>query len=210
MSNAEHAPDFRPLSAILRDLGHGAGEGETVMLGEIVERFGRRAFGALLFVFSAPNLLPLPPGASTLLGAPLVLLAPQVAIGVRTPWLPRALRRRRISRRALDQAFARLAPGLERIENASRPRLTWMFGPFGDRMIGLVCTALALVLILPIPFGNMLPAAAVAVLSLSLAQRDGVLTLVGYGLAATSGGVLFVTAGAVVQGVRRLAEMAGG
>ena len=50
-----------------------------VSVGEIVDRFGTRAFGALLFIFALPNLLPLPPGSSTVLGAPLLLLAPQVA-----------------------------------------------------------------------------------------------------------------------------------
>lgn len=200
--------DDRSLTEILRDLYQA--ESEHVSIGEMVEGFGRRAFGALLFVFSVPNLLPLPPGSSTILGAPLVLLSPQVAIGIRAPWLPRKLRARQIARRDLDRAFSRLLPWLERIEKASRPRLTWMFGSVGDRLIGLVCTALALVLILPIPLGNMLPAATVGVLSLSLIQRDGVLALIGYLLAAASAAVLFLTAGAVIAAAQRLIGIFGG
>jgi hypothetical protein len=195
------------ISQVLSDLCAG-GEG-SVTVREIVEAFGSRAFGALLFIFSAPNLLPLPPGSSTVLGAPLVLLAPQVAIGVSAPWLPRKMGERRIKRSRLKSAFERLAPWLRRIEKASKPRLGFLFGPVGDRVIGLVCTALALVLILPIPFGNMLPAAAVSILSLSLALRDGVLALAGYALAGISATVLALAAGAVAEGVRRLAEMVG-
>lgn len=200
--------DVRSLTEILRDLCQA--DGDTVALGEIVEAFGRRAFGALLFVFSVPNLLPLPPGSSTVLGAPLVLLAPQVAIGVRAPWLPKKLKARRIARKDLDRAFSRPMPWLERVEKASRPRLTWMFGPVGDRLIGLICTLLALVLILPIPLGNMLPAAAVGVLSFSLFQRDGVLALVGYLLTAASAAVLALTAGAVIAAAHRLLGIFGG
>lgn len=198
--------DVRSLTEILRDLCDGEGE---LTIGDIVEAFGRRAFGALLFVFSVPNLLPLPPGSSTVLGAPLVLLAPQVAIGVRHPWLPRKLKARRLSRRDLAKAFDRLIPWLDRIEQASRPRLTWMFGSVGDRLIGLACTLLALVLILPIPFGNMLPAATVGVLSLALIQRDGALAALGYGLFAASVGVLVMTANVAVAAAQRLMNIFG-
>ena len=45
---------------------------------------------------------------------------------------------------------------------------------------------LALVLALPIPFGNMLPGLAIATLSLALIQRDGLLGVLGYVLAASS------------------------
>lgn len=203
------APDdneVRSLTEILRDLCDGDGE---VTIGEIVEAFGRRAFGALLFVFSVPNLLPLPPGSSTILGAPLVLLAPQVAIGVRHPWLPKKLKARKLSRRDLAKAFDRLIPWLDRIEQASRPRLTWMFGPVGDRLIGLASTLLALVLILPIPFGNMLPAATVGVLSLALIQRDGILAIIGYALFAASVGVLVMTANVAIAAAQRLMNIFG-
>src|SRR5690606_36314235 len=119
-----------------------------------------------LFVFSVPNLLPLPPGSSTVLGAPLVIITPQLAIGARRPWLPRAVAERHIDRAALTQAFSRVIPGLEQVEKLLAPRWSFMFGPVGDRMIGLICFLLSLVLILPIPLGNMLPAASVSVFAL--------------------------------------------
>ena len=84
------------------------------------------------------------------------------------------------------------------------PRLSFLFGPVGDRLIGVVCTLLALVLILPIPLGNMLPAAAIAALGLSLVQRDGALALGGYLLAALSVTVLILSAGAAMAAARHL------
>jgi hypothetical protein len=175
-----------------------------ITVGDIVGRFGSRAFGALLFLFAAPNLLPLPPGSSSVLAAPLVLLSPQVAVGVQSPWLPKSIRRRRINPASLRRVFQRLTPWLARIEQASRPRLGFLFGSVGDRAIGVICTLLALVLILPIPLGNILPAAAISVLSLSLALRDGVLALVGYGLAGLSATVLALAAGVVVEAAQRV------
>ncbi len=76
----------------------------------------------------------------------------------------------------------------------SRPRLSFLFGSVGERAIGLVCTLLALVLILPIPLGNILPAVAVSVLSLALVQRDGALAIFGYLLAGLSGSILVFAA----------------
>jgi hypothetical protein len=190
------------ISSVLRELCADADGRSTI--GEIVERFGRRAFGALLFVFSTPNLLPLPPGSSTVLGAPLVLLAPQVAMGVQSPWLPAFVHHHEVSGADLSRTFGRLLPWVERIERVSQPRLAFLFGPVGDRVIGAVCTLLALVLVLPIPFGNLLPAAAVAVLSFALVQRDGVLALLGHLLALASLGVLVLTAGALTAAVKHL------
>lgn len=195
------------ISSILRELC--ADPEAELTVGQIVRRFGRRAFGAVLFLFSTPNLLPLPPGSSTVLGAPLVLLAPQVALGVQSPWIPKGLASRKITGAALAATFGRMLPMVERAERFSRPRLSFMFGPVGDRAIGLVCTLLALVLILPIFGANMLPAAAVGVLSLSLVQRDGVLALIGYLLAAASAGVLVLMTSAVVLAVQKLLQLIG-
>lgn len=196
------AEERKPLSQLLRELAEPR-EG-VIRVEEIVERFGRRAFGGVLFAFSIPNLLPLPPGSSTVLGLPLVLVAPQVMLGSDSLWLPRAVRRRGVDRAALGKGFDRLLPWLEKIETLLAPRLDWLFGPFADRVTGLVCTLLALVLILPIPLGNLLPAAAVALLSLGLIQRDGIVLLLGYATAAASAGVLVLSAHAVAAAVRKL------
>jgi len=194
----------KPLSQILVELVDGPDH--TVTIGEIVEAFGRRAMGALLFIFATPNLLPLPPGSSTILGAPLVLIAPQMALGVRQVWLPGKTAARRISAATLHRTFARIEPWLTRIEHVSKPRLGFLFGPIGDRVLGVVCSTLALVLILPVPLGNLLPAAAIATLSLSLVLRDGLLAILGYALAAASWTVLVMGGAVIVAFALHLAD----
>lgn len=98
-----------PLSALL--LTAAEGPGGSVTLGELVAHFGPRAFGAVLFVFAMPNLLPLPPGTSTLLGARLLLLAPQLALGRRKPWIPDRLARQAVDRETIGRMCRRAAPG---------------------------------------------------------------------------------------------------
>lgn len=197
----------RPLSALLADIGDDPDP--VVTIGEIVHRLGRRSFGALLFIFAAPNWLPLPPGSSTFLAAPLILLAPQIALGIHGPWLPRFVDRRTLRRKDLAGALSKLIPTLERIEKVSRPRLIFLFGPVGDRLIGLTVTLLSLVLLLPIFLGNMAPAAAIAAFGLALIQRDGVLALIGYAIAGVSVGLLVVGWNVAVAFIEHILRVVG-
>ena len=179
----------------------------VLTVGQMLEQFDSRAFGAMLLVFGLLNCLPLPPGSSTILSLPILLLAPQIAWGSDIPWLPRKLVEHPLKRDDLRGLFRRLTPIVRRMELVTRPRLEILFGPIGERLIGVVCTLLALVLVLPIPLGNLAPGATVAVLALALLQRDGLLALLGYLMAAVSVGLLVVSAGVVAAAVERLLHM---
>lgn len=174
---------------------------DVTTIGDLVDHFGPRAFGASLLVFAMPNLLPLPPGSSSVLGLPLLLIAPQLAFGADHPWIPAGLARRPVDRKAVGDLLRRAAPWVARIEQVTTRRFGFMFGPVGDRLIGTVCTLLACVLFLPIPLGNLLPALAIAVLAMGLTQRDGLLTLLGYLFAAASAAVLVAGGHLVAAGV---------
>ena len=204
MSQAELCPDEESvtLSALLAQLAQRPEA--DLSIDDLVGHFGARAFGATLFVFAIPNLLPLPPGSSTVLGMPLLLLAPQLACGKSEPWLPGSIRRRIIARSALATVYQRIGPWLTKVERLTTRRLAFLFGGPGDMLIGLICTALAAVLILPIPLGNLLPATAIAILGLSLVHRDGALAVVGYLTAAISFGVLMLSGQVVMAAVSRL------
>lgn len=186
-----------PLSAVLQDISELPEP--QVSVEELMEKFGGRAIGALLFVFGLACMLPLPPGATTIFGLPLLLLAPQLVIGASAPWLPERVKRRTLSTSDLRKGLPKLIPTLRKVEAISRPRIGLLFGPVGERLIGLVCTALAIVLILPIPGGNILPAMAVSALSFALIQRDGLIALLGYALAVTSASVLVLAAHIIVR-----------
>jgi hypothetical protein len=201
MSDTTHPADVRepeqPLSAVLVDIcEHGE---DRISVEELTQRFGGRAIGALLFIFGLACMLPLPPGATTIFGFPLVLLAPQLIIGASAPWLPDGVKHRTISTTHLKEGLPRLIKWLRKVEAVSKPRLTLLFGAVGERLIGLIILALALVLILPIPGGNILPAMAVSALAFALIQRDGVIALVGYALAITSASVLVLAAHIIVR-----------
>jgi hypothetical protein len=197
---AHHDPLARPLSEVVGELAHR--DAETLSLGEVIDAFGASALAGLLLVFGLACALPLPPGATTVFGLPLVFLSPQLLFNKPSPWLPRKLRDRRMGMVDLRRAFERMTPWLKRMEAVSRPRFGFIVGRTGRRAMGLICTVFALVLILPIPLGNMLPAATVSVFSLALIQRDGVIAMAGYAFAAASVGVLVFAASLVVAAIK--------
>lgn len=178
-----------------------------ISVAELTRMFGGRAIGALLFVFGLICSLPLPPGATTLFGFPLLLLAPQLVIGASVPWLPKGVKRRTIQVAGLRDGLPRVIPWLQKIEAISQPRLVFLFNPVGERLIGVLCTLLAIVLILPIPLGNILPALAVTMLSFSLIQRDGLIALAGYGIVITSASVLALAAHILVITIQQALVM---
>jgi hypothetical protein len=166
---------------------------ERISVADIMARMDDRAFGALMFIFAVPNVLPTPPGTSLILGAPLVFLALQLAIGRSSPWLPRIIAQRSLLLADFAAIVARVAPVIARAERLMQPRLTLLATRPFDQLMGVICFLMSIVLFLPIPLGNVLPATAICLFSLALLERDGLVYL---------GGVLMsVISVVVVSGV---------
>jgi hypothetical protein len=201
--------DGRPLSQVLRALAEDTSR-ERVTVGDLLQALGDRAIGALLFFFAVPNVLPVPPGTSSVLGAPLVFLAAQLAFGMR-PWLPGIISRRSMSRADFRGMVLKVAPWLERAEKLLRPRVSALALPPFEYAVGLICLLLAVVLVLPIPLGNMLPAFAISLLALGLLERDGY--AIGAGLLAAAASSVLVSGvvfGLVKGAIFMLTQVLGG
>jgi hypothetical protein len=148
----------RRTSVLLRDYIASLDQ-PRVSLADLRDALGDRGFGVLLFVFALPNLIPVNiPLLSAVLGAPLVLLAAQLTYGRHKPWFPHWLTRQSVSRQNFETVVLRALPYLERTERLLRPRLTTLLSWTGERLIGIGLLLLTVVLALPIPFGNWLPA----------------------------------------------------
>ncbi len=150
-----------------------------VSLGHIRDALGHRSFAPLLVLFAAFNLLPLPPGTSAVLGIPLIIVSAQMVYGTSRAWLPKALSERSVKADTFRTAMEWIIPRLVRIESIMRPRYWPFWRKQGERIIGCITLFLAIVVTLPIPGGNWLPAFATALLGLALSERDGVLLAMG-------------------------------
>lgn len=171
-AEAQHA------SEVLRALA--ADPNPRLSLDEVVSRLDDRTFGIVFLILALINCMPLPPGVSTVTGIAMMLAALQLALGRHRLWLPAALCRRSVSRSSFRAAANRALPWLERLERMCRPRYSWLTSGISERLLGVVVLVLAFVIMLPIPvIGNIPPGIAVAILAISLLERDGLAALAG-------------------------------
>ncbi len=182
----------RTLAATLRRLLRGR-KNDHLKLGDLMDEIEEdEGPGPVLLVLTLPVLLPTPPGVSMVLALPLLVVAPQIIVGRRELWIPAALAKRTIERRALAKLVRRVAPQLTRLESVVRPRFQVLTGRVGASLVGVAASAIAVVLVLPIPAANLVPCLALVLFALGLSRRDGLMVLAGYGVLALAAVVIWL------------------
>lgn len=165
-----------PLSQRLAQIVEEEGPGRLSFT-ELAEKLHSRAWGGLLFIFAAINLLPLPPGTSAFFALPILLVSGQMIFGRASPWFPARLDRRGVTKKELQRLIGKIEWLEVRVERIFKPRLAGLTGPSAARFIGLVCFLLALVAAIPVPLFHVAPAAAIVLFGLALIYRDGALVI---------------------------------
>ena len=162
---------------------------------ELATQLHSRAWGGLLFIFAAINLLPLPPGTSAFFALPILIVSAQMVFGRSTPWFPARLNRRGVTKQELGRLVGKIEWLEVRIERILKPRLPSLTGPAATRIIGAICFILALVAAIPVPLFHVAPAAAIVLFGLALIYRDGALVI-----AAAAASVLSLVVDALIIG----------
>jgi hypothetical protein len=150
---------------------------ERIRVSELIARLERRAIGLLLLILALPVALPNIPGLSTIFGLLILVPAVQMTFGTKGLWLPKRIANMEVEREHLRIAIRGALPILRRLERYVKPRLQNFTQPPFTVWLGLQAVICGLILILPIPLGNMPPGIVVAATALALLQRDGVLAL---------------------------------
>ncbi len=166
------------LIAALEVIAAGAPE-EGLTLAAFSEALGERVFGVLLFALAIPVCMPFLYGVPQVVALPMMAIAAQMAAGRETPWMPQRFSERVISKAGLE----RMARGARRwfgwIEALARPRLTLLSGPTAERLVGGVFVLFCASILVPLPATNTTPGIGVALASMGLITRDGLLVLAG-------------------------------
>ena len=162
----------------------------TVTLRELIAHVGEQGLLVFSAILAMPFMIPVSlPFMSTVLGLPMLLIAIAVILG-RLPWIPERLLTRELPSETVRQVLGRGERLVRRIEHLFRPRLLALTGSAAINSVhGLVMAVVVLVLMAPlpfVPFANMLPAIAVILLCLGIAERDGFLIIAGYVVAIVS------------------------
>lgn len=152
---------------------------DRLSFSELAAQLHARAWGGLLLIFAAINVLPLPPATSWFFALPLMIVAGQMALGRSKPWFPARIDRRGVTKHELGRLVSKMEWLERRVERIFKPRMPKLTGDTATRVIGVVSFLLAIVAAIPIPLFHMAPAAAIGVFALALIYRDGALVIAG-------------------------------
>lgn len=170
-SDAAGAPRRRA-SALLLDLAR-AWPAERISIGDLLTALGDRGYGLIMLALALPNLIPVPiPGLSGILGTPIIILALMMLLGYPEPVLPRVLRDRSFPRAGLEAVMLRAEPWLARLERVTRAGTLRLPNRAVEVPAALLLAFNAVLLALPIPFGNPAPALAIVLTSVALIEAD--------------------------------------
>jgi len=161
---------------------------DDISFAEIKLALHERGFGLLMLVFALIT-LPLPPGLTVLAAIPLLFFSVQMILGVDSPWLPSWIGRRRIKRRTLALMVEKASPHLRKVERLLRPRFSYASSRTGEKIVGVFCLLFSMSIAIPLPFTNFIPAIGIALMSLGLLSKDGVVITIG--MIVGMGGVMF-------------------
>ncbi len=157
-------------------------EDRPVRLMEILEATQGRGYHLLLLLITLPFVGPIPlPGFSIPFGFAVSLLGLRLGLD-RGPWLPQRLLQREMSAQALRRMIAATGRIVRVMEVLVRPRLGFVPNHrVFSRVAGILITASGVLLMLPVPlpFSNSLPAWTVLFLSVGALGRDGLFFFAG-------------------------------
>ena len=159
-----------------------AGRRDSILtVAAFLEGLESRSYAFAIAALNLPNCIPTGiPWLSTITGVPMFLLVVQYFLGRPVPSLPGVVARRGLPRARLQDVLARVRRHIERLENAIHPRRAWWVTGVRRRCLQLTWMLLIVLLALPIPFDNLLPAWAILFFCLALIEDDGVMALLGW------------------------------
>ena len=179
-----------PLSQELLQLASTA-TAERITLQDLLDGIKSHARPTLLILFALPNTIPSIPGTSAITGLPLVYLTLQMMLG----WpiqLPGFIGNRSLKRADLLAVLRRAEPWLARIERILTPRWRALSTARAERVLGGFCLALSLLIMAPVPFGNILPALTIILIALGMMERDGYFIAAGLAVGTAAWGLVGV------------------
>lgn len=160
-----------------------AADGDNVSIEDLLEAFGRRAYGPILFVVGLVSLSPVGaiPGASILIGTVVILLMAQYIVRDAAPWLPGWVVNRKVGADGVRQAVDRLRPYVLWMGTVIKPRLTVFAEPPWIYLAAAVAIMMAATMypLALVPWGVLPPSLAIVLLGLGMMSSDGLVMLVG-------------------------------
>ncbi len=157
----------------------------AVCLREVLEVTHGRGFNLILILLAFPFCTPIPlPGVSTPFGLVIAFIGLRLALGQK-PWLPARLLDKQLPPRFFPRFLAATHHIVRWLEFLLKPRfiqiMAWRLVRHGMGLV-ILCSGLLLLLPLPIPFSNFLPAVTIVLLAAAMLEDDGCAAVAGVGM----------------------------
>ena len=171
---------------------------EPKTIGGLEKVFGEKTFAVAIMLLMFVPALPAPTGGITHVYEVItMLIAAQMVLGRRTPWIPQRWRERELGALTTGKALPFVIRRIRWFERFSRPRLSFLFdSSMFLRILGVVIIAFTLGAFVAPPFSGLdtLPALGVVTIALSIILEDVVVLAIGVFIG-LGGIVLIVTIG---------------
>jgi hypothetical protein len=161
----------------------------------LLDAHGSATHGTVLALFAIPCLLPLP-GVDIVLGMGIAAVAGQMMGGLKDVHLPARVAAFELPRHIAQRVMELLARFYDIGGRWTRERLGHFTGGPYRWLVATTTALMAVLLVLPIPLGDFLPALALIVLGFGLVFRDGAAVLLAFATAAVA--ILFNLAVVVI------------
>lgn len=169
--------------------------GETrLSLDAMADALKERAFGLMILALALPCCLPFVYLIPQIVALPILVLTGQMASGRHVPWLPEKLKSRDFDVAAMRSVVARGKRWFGWAEHVARPRFLALSGPRASRLVGAVLIIPSASILVPLPSTNTVPGIGVAITSIGLIERDGLMVLLGLFIGLAWVGFLLISA----------------
>ncbi|MEO1703150.1 MAG: exopolysaccharide biosynthesis protein [Pseudomonadota bacterium] len=165
------------VDVLLRDLPRD--EGGTISLGQLSDAMEERAFGLMLLILAIPCCLPFVYLLPQIVAVPMAILVGQMAMGRKSPWLPEAMRSRRLPVEGFRSVLARVRKWGGWLERLTHRRFAGLTNTLAARIVGALLFVPCLSILTPLPLTNTVPGIGVALASAGLIERDGLFVIGG-------------------------------
>lgn len=180
--------DNRSGSQFLLDVQARAMREDGVEVAALMGQPGRIGTAFALLMLCLPTLVPLPGPFGVIFGSAMALVAVQMLLAAERLWLPGVILRRKLPKSVVDRLVQFGLPPILRLESVlSSGRLGLLTGKTARIFLGLPILVLSVLIALPIPFGNTLPALAILLIAIALVERDGLVIVLAMGMTCIAG-----------------------
>ncbi len=151
---------------------------DKITIRQIAESFQDREYALLSLMFALIAAIPIP-GSHAILGLPILLVSAQRFAGVKKIWLPEIVMKQEISSTTFTGLVKKSLPYIEKTECFCKPRMQKIITAHGIWGFALVATLLSLIIVVPGPLTNFVPAVSIAVIAIGILMDDGLIALSG-------------------------------